>query len=99
MDDFRYIDLKDRCIVIANCAVTDSASIIPLCEKKYVRVETYRSTMVVRAHHSFDSKGFDYVLSYFDNPESNIPKYAYNWLINSGGPYYLQQVISIVLSN
>ncbi|KAM3715745.1 StAR-related lipid transfer protein 7 [Dirofilaria immitis] len=48
--------------------------------------------MVVRAHKSFDCKGFDYVLSYYDNPESNVPKYAYNWLINYCGPYYLHQV-------
>nr|CRZ23774.1 Bm2031 [Brugia malayi] len=88
----RYIDEKDHCIVIANCAVADSANIIPRCEKKYVRVETYRSIMVVRAHKTFDCKGFDYVLSYHDNPESNIPKYAYNWLVNYGGPYYLRQV-------
>ncbi|EJW81801.1 START domain containing 7 protein [Wuchereria bancrofti] len=88
----RYIDEKDHCIVIANCAVADSANIIPRCEKKYVRVETYRSIMVVRAHKTFDCKGFDYVLSYYDNPESNIPKYAYNWLVNYGGPYYLRQV-------
>uniref|UniRef100_A0A915Q3X9 Phosphatidylcholine transfer protein n=1 Tax=Setaria digitata TaxID=48799 RepID=A0A915Q3X9_9BILA len=88
----RYTDEKDRCIVIANCSVADSASIIPLCEKKYVRVETYRSVMVVRAHENFNCKGFDYILSYYDNPESNIPKYAYNWLVNYGGPYYLHQV-------
>ncbi|VDP23012.1 unnamed protein product [Onchocerca flexuosa] len=91
----RYINKKDRCIVIANYAVTDSADIIPRCEKKYVRVKSYRSIMVVRAHKAFDCKGFDYVLSYYDNPESNIPKYAYNWLINYGGPYYLHQVITI----
>ncbi|CAG9536541.1 unnamed protein product [Cercopithifilaria johnstoni] len=88
----RYIDERDRCIVIANCAITDSANIIPRCEKKYVRVETYRSIMIVRAHKTFDCKGFDYILSYYDNPESNIPKYAYNWLVNYGGPYYLHQV-------
>ncbi|VDM97863.1 unnamed protein product [Thelazia callipaeda] len=88
----RYINEKDRCIVIANCAVTDSAKIIPTTENKYVRVETYRSVMVVRAHESFDCKGFDYILSYHDNPESSIPRYAYNWLINYGGPYYLDQV-------
>uniref|UniRef100_A0A0R3RGM1 Phosphatidylcholine transfer protein n=1 Tax=Elaeophora elaphi TaxID=1147741 RepID=A0A0R3RGM1_9BILA len=88
----RYIDEKDRCIVIANCAVADSANIIPRCDKKYVRVETYRSILVVRAHKTFDCKGFDYILSYYDNPESNVPKYAYNWLVNYGGPYYLHQV-------
>lgn len=81
--------------MIANCAVADSANIIPRCEKKYVRVETYRSVMVVRAHKTFDCKGFDYILSYYDNPESNIPKYAYNWLVNCGGPYYLHQVVAI----
>ncbi|XGW03740.1 hypothetical protein V3C99_015144 [Haemonchus contortus] len=59
---------------------------------KNVRVATYRSRMAVRSHKEFDDHGLDFVLTYFDNPEANIPRYVYNWMVNHGGPYFLQQV-------
>uniref|UniRef100_A0A1I7XV65 START domain-containing protein n=1 Tax=Heterorhabditis bacteriophora TaxID=37862 RepID=A0A1I7XV65_HETBA len=34
----------------------------------------------------------DYILTYFDNPEANIPRYLYSWIVNHGGPYFLKQV-------
>lgn len=57
-----------------------------------VRVATYRSRMAVRAHTEFDERGMDFALTYFDNPEANIPRYVYNWMVNHGGPYFLRQV-------
>ncbi|KAK5966182.1 START domain-containing protein [Trichostrongylus colubriformis] len=59
---------------------------------KNVRVTTYRSRMAVRSHKEFDDHGLDFVLTYFDNPEANIPRYVYNWMVNHGGPYFLRQV-------
>ncbi|VDK18275.1 unnamed protein product [Anisakis simplex] len=86
----RYVDEEDRSVVIASSALDES--LLP-SSNSFVRVQTYRSVMVVRAHHSFDEMGLDYVLTYYDNPESNIPSYAYNWVINRGGPIFLQQVV------
>ncbi|KHJ78386.1 hypothetical protein OESDEN_21993 [Oesophagostomum dentatum] len=48
--------------------------------------------MAVRAHREFDERGLDFILTYFDNPEANIPRSVYNWIVNHGGPYFLQQV-------
>ncbi|WKY10845.1 hypothetical protein Q1695_002864 [Nippostrongylus brasiliensis] len=60
---------------------------------KNVRVATYRSRMAVRSHNSdFQEHGLDFALTYFDNPEANIPRYVYNWMVNHGGPYFLRQV-------
>lgn len=32
------------------------------------------------------------MLTYYDDPQSNIPSVAYNWIVNRGGPYFLKQV-------
>jgi hypothetical protein len=52
--------------------------------KKYVRVHTYNSKMVIKAHSSFDENGFDYILTYYDDPQSAIPSGAYNWMASTG---------------
>eukprot|EP00080_Pristionchus_pacificus_P021124 PDM81144.1 hypothetical protein PRIPAC_36147 [Pristionchus pacificus] len=80
-------DGKD--IVIQSKALPES--IVPL-SGNFVRVECYESRMCVRCHKDFDSPGLDYVLTYFDNPEANIPSYAYNWIVNQAGPYFIKQV-------
>lgn len=56
---------------------------------EYVRVETYESRMVIRPHNrnqSFEENGFDYLLTYFDDPQSNFPSAAYNWMAKNGAP-------------
>ncbi|GMS80299.1 hypothetical protein PENTCL1PPCAC_2474 [Pristionchus entomophagus] len=76
-------------IVIQSEALPES--IVPL-SGNYVRVACYESRMCVRCHKDFNSHGLDYVLTYFDNPEANIPSYAYNWIVNQAGPYFIKQV-------
>ena len=44
----------------------------------YVRVGRYTSRMVIKPHRSFDEKGFDYVMSYFDDPQLYVPYWAVN---------------------
>ncbi|VDM82860.1 unnamed protein product, partial [Strongylus vulgaris] len=54
---------------------------------KNVRVSTYTSRMAVRSHREFDELGLaflDFILTYFDNPEANIPRTVYNWIVNHG---------------
>lgn len=94
--DLRYVDEGKQSVIIVSCSVAESDDIVPQ-DKSYVRVQNYRSVMVVRAHETFEKKGFDYALTYYDNPECYMPKYAYNWIVNSGGPLYLKQVSLIVL--
>ncbi|WAR21472.1 STAR7-like protein, partial [Mya arenaria] len=36
--------------------------------KQFVRVAEYSSQMVIRPHSKFEENGFDYVMSYYDNP-------------------------------
>ncbi|VDM38404.1 unnamed protein product [Toxocara canis] len=85
----RYVDENEQSVVIASSALDHK--LFPV-SREYVRVQTYRSVMVVRAHTCFDEKGLDFVLTYYDNPESNMPSYAYNWVVNRAGPHFLLQV-------
>ncbi|KJH50136.1 START domain protein [Dictyocaulus viviparus] len=81
-DDFRML-VVDSEIVPTHLFPGDS---------KNIRVRTYKSRMAVRSHNEFEDHGLDYVLTYFDNPEANIARPLYNWLVNRGGPYFLKQV-------
>ncbi|CAD6186766.1 unnamed protein product [Caenorhabditis auriculariae] len=63
----------------------------PSTSSSNVRVCSYTSRMAIRAHKTWNDHGLDYVLTYSDNPEANIPRYVYNWIVNHGGPYFLGQ--------
>uniref|UniRef100_A0A8C4QQU0 StAR-related lipid transfer (START) domain containing 7 n=1 Tax=Eptatretus burgeri TaxID=7764 RepID=A0A8C4QQU0_EPTBU len=59
---------------------------------KYVRVRSYESHMVIRAHHSFDEIGFDYLLTYTDDPQTVFPHYCISWMVSSGMPDFLEKL-------
>uniref|UniRef100_A0A0N5AVN8 Phosphatidylcholine transfer protein n=1 Tax=Syphacia muris TaxID=451379 RepID=A0A0N5AVN8_9BILA len=86
----RYFDEKNNCVIIVSSSLDEN--MYPSSSKEYVRVSNYHSVMVVSAHNTFEEKGFNYVLSYRDDPGGNIPKYVYNWLVNSGGPNFLKEI-------
>ncbi|KAK0406232.1 hypothetical protein QR680_018447 [Steinernema hermaphroditum] len=85
----QLVDHDNKTIMVTNRALDEAD--YP-ASKMYVRVKLYRSSLVVRAHVDFDQSGFDYTLTYCDNPEANIPSTAYNWIVNQGGPIFLNQV-------
>lgn len=83
------VDYSRKLMVIVNRSVEH-----PSCEvqQQYVRVNTYLSNMVIRPHSSFDENGFDYVLTYYDEPKAAIPSYAYNWMAKTGVPDFVDKV-------
>uniref|UniRef100_A0A0N4U396 Phosphatidylcholine transfer protein n=1 Tax=Dracunculus medinensis TaxID=318479 RepID=A0A0N4U396_DRAME len=88
-----YIFLRQRCydaekVVISSSAVGPEQ--YPSTEN-CVRVTTYQSIMIVNFHGTIDDKGLDYILTYYENPECNLPSYIYNWVVNSAGPFFLQR--------
>jgi hypothetical protein len=85
----KIVDEKSHKIIISSHAVDEK--LLP-DKSKHVRVNNYGSSMVIKAHNSFDDNGLDYVLTYHDDPQANIPNTAYNWIVNRGGPYFLKQV-------
>ncbi|KAG8440931.1 hypothetical protein GDO86_006606 [Hymenochirus boettgeri] len=58
----------------------------------YVRVRNYQSQMVIKPHTSFDENGFDYMLTYSDNPQTVFPRYCVNWMVSSGMPDFLEKL-------
>ena len=44
----------------------------------FVRVARYDSNMLIKPHSSFDENGFNYVMSYYDEPHLYVPSYLIN---------------------
>lgn len=68
----------------------------PLCPENgdHVRVPSYNSSMVILPHRTFDENGFDFVLSYFDDPKTNFPSYCMNVLTSSNLPAFINTLHS-----
>lgn len=82
-DDEKYSVVESECV---------DPDHVPTSSTSNVRVCSYKSQMAIKAHEGWDDHGVDYILIYSDNPEANIPRYIYNWMVNKGGPYFLRQV-------
>lgn len=63
----------------------------------FVRVHSYQSKMVIRPHKSFDENGFDYLLTYSDNPQTVFPRYCVSWMVSSGMPEFLDKLHNAAL--
>jgi len=83
------VDNERKLMVIVNRSVNHPNAPIT---SQYVRVETYMSQMVIRPHSSFDEDGFDYVLTYYDDPKAAFPSIAYNWMATTGVPDFVNKV-------
>ncbi|XP_038045710.1 stAR-related lipid transfer protein 7, mitochondrial-like [Patiria miniata] len=60
--------------------------------KTHVRVNSYFSQMVIRPHRSFEENGFDYILTYHDDPQTSFPSPCVNWMTKSGVPDFLEKL-------
>ncbi|XP_022080768.1 stAR-related lipid transfer protein 7, mitochondrial-like isoform X3 [Acanthaster planci] len=60
--------------------------------KNHVRVSSYFSQMVIRPHRSFEENGFDYILTYHDDPQTSFPSSCVNWMTESGMPDFLEKL-------
>jgi hypothetical protein len=83
------VDNEKKLMVIVNRSVDHPNA---PTTAQYVRVETYMSQMVIRPHSSFDENGFDYVLTYYDDPKAAFPSVAYNWMATTGVPDFVNKV-------
>ncbi len=92
--DYVYLR-RSRIDVNQNVMVLVSKSIEhPLLPEtsEHVRVYDYSSQMVIKPHKTFDDCGFDYMLTYFDNPRAAFPSPAYNWMASSGVPDFVEKL-------
>ncbi|XP_075063464.1 stAR-related lipid transfer protein 7, mitochondrial [Mixophyes fleayi] len=84
-----HVDQENNIMVLVSRAVEHPE--VPE-SPDYVRVRNYQSQMVIRPHISFDENGFDYMLTYSDNPQTVFPRYCVNWMVSSGMPDFLDKL-------
>ncbi|XP_071793774.1 stAR-related lipid transfer protein 7, mitochondrial-like [Asterias amurensis] len=60
--------------------------------RSHVRIDSYFSQMVIRPHKSFDENGFDFILTYHDDPKTSFPSPCVNWVARSGCPEFLEKL-------
>lgn len=65
-------------------------------DKNSVRVSNYISTMVVECipGKGFFDNGINYILTYIDDPEAEIPSHLYDYIVKRSGPLFLDNVCS-----
>uniref|UniRef100_A0A8C6VEP6 StAR-related lipid transfer protein 7, mitochondrial n=1 Tax=Naja naja TaxID=35670 RepID=A0A8C6VEP6_NAJNA len=91
----RYdVDQENNLMVLVSRAVEHPG--VPE-DPEFVRVRTYESQMVIHPHKSFDENGFDYLLTYSDNPQTVFPRYCVSWMVSSGMPDFLEKLHSAAL--
>ncbi|XP_006113852.3 stAR-related lipid transfer protein 7, mitochondrial isoform X2 [Pelodiscus sinensis] len=91
----RYdVDQENNLMVLVSRAVEHPG--IPE-DPEFVRVRTYESQMVIRPHKTFDENGFDYLLTYSDNPQTVFPRYCVSWMVSSGMPDFLEKLHTAAL--
>ncbi|XP_041089584.1 stAR-related lipid transfer protein 7, mitochondrial [Polyodon spathula] len=86
----RYnVDVENNFMVLVSRAVEHPA--VPE-SPDFVRVRSYQSKMVINPHKSFDENGFDYLLTYSDDPQTVFPRYCLSWMVSSGMPDFLEKL-------
>ena len=87
----RRVWVNKNAAVLINRSVDHPA--VPEC-RKYVRVQNYLSEMVMQPHTSTDEAGFEFELTYFDDPQTNLPSSFVNWVATAAMPDFLTKVHS-----
>ncbi|XP_029921897.1 stAR-related lipid transfer protein 7, mitochondrial [Myripristis murdjan] len=91
----RYdVDLENNLMILVSRAVQHPR--VPESQE-FVRVHSYQSKMVIRPHKSFDENGFDYLLTYSDDPQTVFPRYCVSWMVSSGMPDFLDKLHTAAL--
>lgn len=91
----RYdVDFNNNLMILVSRAVQHPR--VPETQE-YVRVHSYQSKMVIRPHKSFDENGFDYLLTYSDDPQTVFPRYCVSWMVSSGMPDFLDKLHTAAL--
>ena len=89
-----YIFVRRYCLVlISRCLSENHFKYMPDKKEKKedVRVNNYKSNMIVIPHTEFDKIGCDYIIQYYDINKAKIPKLAYTWMASSGLPDYISR--------
>ncbi|KAG8010660.1 StAR-related lipid transfer protein 7 [Nibea albiflora] len=84
----RYdVDL-DNNLMVLSCAASPSPRDSGICESSFIPVKD---------GHPSSQNGFDYLLTYSDNPQTVFPRYCVNWMVSSGMPDFLEKLHTAAL--
>ncbi|KAI7793059.1 stAR-related lipid transfer protein 7, mitochondrial [Triplophysa rosa] len=89
-----HVDMENNLMILVSRAVKHPS--VPEIQE-FVRVHSYQSKMVIRPHRSFDENGFDYLLTYSDDPQTVFPRYCVSWMVSSGMPDFLEKLHTAAL--
>ncbi|KAI2659934.1 StAR-related lipid transfer protein 7, mitochondrial [Labeo rohita] len=89
-----HVDVENNLMILVSRAVRHPC--VPETQE-FVRVHSYQSKMVIRPHRSFDENGFDYLLTYSDDPQTVFPRYCVSWMVSSGMPDFLEKLHTAAL--
>ncbi|XP_073686028.1 stAR-related lipid transfer protein 7, mitochondrial [Garra rufa] len=89
-----HVDVESNLMILVSRAVRHPS--VPESQE-FVRVHSYQSKMVIRPHRSFDENGFDYLLTYSDDPQTVFPRYCVSWMVSSGMPDFLEKLHTAAL--
>ncbi|XP_051973311.1 stAR-related lipid transfer protein 7, mitochondrial isoform X1 [Xyrauchen texanus] len=89
-----HFDVENSLMILVSRAVNQPS--VPETQE-FVRINSYQSKMVIRPHRSFDENGFDYLLTYSDDPQTVFPRYCVSWMVSSGMPDFLEKLHTAAL--
>ncbi|KTF74466.1 hypothetical protein cypCar_00036593 [Cyprinus carpio] len=89
-----HVDVENNLMILVSRAIKHPS--VPEIQE-FVRVHSYQSKMVIRPHRSFDENGFDYLLTYSDDPQTVFPRYCVSWMVSSGMPDFLEKLHTAAL--
>ncbi|KAK7108966.1 hypothetical protein V1264_013096 [Littorina saxatilis] len=55
-------------------------------------IHQYQSQLVIEPVSSFSENGFSFYMTYFDNPQTQLPSMCYNWLASTGVPDFVDRL-------
>ncbi|XP_071949016.1 stAR-related lipid transfer protein 7, mitochondrial-like [Antedon mediterranea] len=86
----RYIvDQQRNVVVIFNKSTDDDR--VPE-NSSIVRVSAYYSHMIIKPHLTMEENGFDFIMTYHDDPRTNFPPSCINWMSSTGVPDYVEKL-------
>lgn len=89
-----WISSNDDAIVLINRSVEHPS--VPQT-RRYVRVKHYFSEMVIKPSTFVDELGFQFELTYFDDPGTCFPSSAVSWVTKSAMPDFLTKIHAAAL--
>lgn len=85
------VDEGNQVMMVFNEATKDSANVPEL--RDIFRVNTYTSKLLLRSQHEdLDKEGVDFILTYHDDPESNVPSFIVSKLANHGISIMMERI-------